>query len=113
MNTIIKQFEEQFPEIYPSVSRNDRYATYAILNHFGNYCGENFEIENAKEILITINKVYQQKSIYACNAIENEFLPALAGRLGINDLSGNLEGIPETLRTVYLQVLIEIQKNNH
>ncbi len=112
MNTLIQQFKEQFPEIYPPVSVNDRYATYMVLHHFGSYCAQHFDGEKTKGILNTINKAYQRKSLFTCNAIENEFLAALAGQLGVNDLMKHLQTIPDNLWAVYIKVLIETQKNN-
>lgn len=110
MNTIIQQFKEQFPEIYPSTSGHDRYATYAVLHHFGVYCAQHFEEEISKEILNTVNMVYQEKSLFICNAIENEFFLALADQLGYNELRKHLQLIPENLWFVYIKVLIETQK---
>jgi hypothetical protein len=111
MNTIIQQFKEQFPDIFPANSGNDKYATYAVLHHYGVYCAQHFEEEKSKEILNTLNKVYQQKNLFACNAIENEFFAALAEQLGVNDLMKHLKNIPENLWSVYIKVLIETQKN--
>lgn len=110
MNTIIQQFKEQFPEIYPIVSTNDSYASYKVLHHFGLYCAQHFEEEKSKEILNTVNMVYQKKSLFTCNAIENEFFSALAGQLGITELMKHLQLIPENLWSVYIKVLIETQK---
>ncbi len=112
MHTIVQQFKEQFPEIYPATSDNGRFTTYKVLHHFGSYCAQHFENEKAKEILNTINRVYQRKSLFTCNAIENEFLSALATKLGVNDLMNHLKSIPENLWAVYIKVLIETQKNN-
>ena len=111
MNTIIQQFKQQFPEIYPSALGNDRYVAYSVLNYFGSYCAQHFEEDKSKDILNTINKVYQQKSVFTCNAIENEFFSALASQLGVNDLMKQFQNIPETLWSVYIKVVIETQKN--
>jgi len=113
MNTIIQQFKEQFPEIFPAFSGNDRYETYAVLHHYGVYCALHFEEEKSKEILNTVNKAYQRKNIFICNAIENEFLSALAGQLGVSELMKHLLHIPENLWSVYIKILIEIQKISH
>jgi len=113
MNTIIQQFKEQFPEIFPTNSGNDKYATYAVLNHYGVYCAQHFEEDTSKEILNTINKVYQLKNLFTCNAIENEFFSALASQLGVNELMKHLQRIPENLWAVYIKVLIETQKESH
>jgi hypothetical protein len=110
MNTIIQQFKEEFPEIFPTISENDRFATYTVLHHYGNYCVQHFEKEKSREILNTINKVYDQKNLFLCNAIENEFFPALASQLGVNDLMQHLQRMPENLWAVYIKVLIETQK---
>lgn len=113
MNAIIQQFKEQFPEIFPASTRNDKYATYAVLHHYGVYCAQHFEEEKSKEILNAINKLYQRKNLFTCNAIENEFFSALAERLGVNELMKHLQYIPENLWAVYINVLIETQKTSH
>ena len=111
MNTIIQQFKEQFPEIFPTSSENDKYEKYAILHHYGDYCAQHFEEEKSIEILNIINKIYQQKNLFICNAIENEFFSPLASQLGVNDLMMHLKRIPENLWSIYIKVLIETQKN--
>ncbi len=113
MNTIIQQFKEQFPEIYSEPLVKDKYATYSVLHHFGEYCAQHFEEDKAAKIIDAINKAYQKKNLFTCNAIENEFFSALAGKLGVNNLMKHLRRIPDNLWPVYLKVLIETQKNNH
>ncbi len=113
MNTIIQQFKEQFPDIFPANSGNDKYATYAVLHHYGVYCAQHFEEDTSKEILNAINKVYQRKNLFSCNAIENEFFSALASQLGVKELMKHLQCIPENLWAVYIKVLIETQKISH
>lgn len=113
MNTIPKQFQDQFPEIYPETVSNSAYASYSVLNHFGDYCAQHFQEEKTREILHTINKVYESQSLFTCNAIENEFFAVLANRMGANDLMNQLQYIPENLWSVYIKVLIETLKNNH
>lgn len=112
MNAIIQQFKEQFPEIYPVDTANDRSATYKVLYHFGTYCAQNFEDEKTIEILNSVNNFYQRESLFNCNAIENEFFYALANQLGVNNLMNHLQKIPKNLWAVYIKVLIETQKNN-
>ena len=113
MNTILQQFKEQYPEIFPEISINERYIPYSVLQHFGAYCAQNLEKDKSREILLTINNVYQQKKLFICNAIENEFLAEIAERLGVNDLMRQLQNMPENLWPVYIKVLIETQKNIH
>lgn len=55
MNTIIQQFKEKFPEIFPASSGNDRFATYTVLHHYGVYCAQHCEEDTSKEILNTLN----------------------------------------------------------
>lgn len=110
MNTIIKQFKELYPEIFPDTVENDRYAPYAVLNHFGKYCAQHLEDEKCKEIMDIVNAVYQRENLFTCNAIENEFLSALANSLGAVELMKQLKHIPENLWAVYIKVLIETQK---
>ena len=112
MNTIIQQLKEQFPEIFPKTMENNRYEAYKVLHHFGNYCVRNLEKEETQEILNAINKIYQRKNLFTSNAIENEFLFALATELGVTDLMKHLKILPENLWAVYISVLIETQKNN-
>lgn len=112
MNAIDQQFKKQFPEIYPVDAANDRSATYSVLHHFGTYCAQHFEDEKALEILNSVNNFYQQGNLFNCNAIENEFLYALANQLGINNVMNHLKRIPKNLWAVYIKVLIETQKNN-
>lgn len=113
MNTIIQQFKEHYPEIFPEISIKERYVPYSVLQHFGAYCAQNLEHEKSRDILHTINNVYQQKKLFICNAIENEFLAEIANRLGVNNLMWQLQNMPENLWPVYLKVLIETQKNKH
>lgn len=113
MNTIIQQFKEHYPEIFPEISIKERCVPYSVLQHFGAYCAQNLEQEKSREILHTINNVYQQKKLFICNAIENEFLAEIANRLGVNNLMWQLQNMPENLWPEYLKVLIETQKNKH
>lgn len=108
---MLQLFKEQFPEIFPVDSQNDKFAAYAVLHHFGDYCAHHFENDKSKAILNTVNKVYLRKNLFACNAIENEFFSVIAKQLGVNDLMQHLKNIPENLWTVYIKVLIETQKN--
>lgn len=110
MTTVIQQLKEKFPEIFPIVPENDRYATYTVLHHFSDYCAHHFEEAKSKEILNIINTYYHQKNLLLCNAIENEFLSPLAIQLGVNELMKQLEMMPQNLWSVYIKVLIETQK---
>ena len=111
MNNIKQQFIIQFPEIYPVGLNNDHYATYTVLQHFGNYCANHFEDEMGKEILNSVSALYDQNNFFNCNAIENEFLFPLAEQLGLNNIMKHLQNIPEKLWPVYIKVLIETQKH--
>ncbi len=110
MDTISQQFEEQFPAIFPASSGNDRYATYKVLHHYGDYCVQHFKEAKSIEILNIVNKVYPEKNHFMRNAIENELFKALVSQLGVNELMKHLQHIPDNLWTVYIKVLIEIQK---
>ncbi len=112
MNNIIQQLKEQFPEIYPQEPENDRCAKYKVLHFFGSYCAQHFEEEKTQEILHTVNRIYQRNSLFTCNAIENEFLYALATQSDVSNLMSQLKVIPENLWEAYLKVLIETQKIN-
>lgn len=112
MDTIIQQFKQKFPEIYPVEADNNRYHAYSVLHYFGTYCAHHFEDEKTKEILNTVNNIYQRRSLFNCNAIENEFFYALADQLGVDNLMKHLQKIPENLWPVYIKVLIENQQNN-
>ena len=69
MNTIIQQFKKKFPEIYPTVLANDSNAAYSVLRHYGIYCAQHFEEEKGKEILNTVDTMYQRNDLFNCNAI--------------------------------------------
>lgn len=112
MSTIIQQFKEQFPEICPETLANDRYATYSVLHHFGAYCAQHFGEKKATEILDTVNGMYQRDILYIRNAIENEFLDAMATQLDVSNLMGQLEAMPTRLWEAYIKVLIETHKND-
>lgn len=112
MNTIIQQLKEQFPEIYPQEPENGRYDKYKVLHFFGSYCAQHFEDEKTQEVLHTVNRIYQRKSLFTCNAIENEFLYALATQSDVSNLMSQLKVIPESLWEAYFKVLIETQKIN-
>lgn len=112
MNTIIQQLKEQFPEIYPQEPENGRYDKYKVLHFFGSYCAQHFEEEKTQEILHTVNRIYQRNSLFTGNAIENEFLYALATQSDVSNLMSQLKVIPENLWEAYLKVLIETQKIN-
>jgi len=112
MKTILQQLKVTFPEVYPKILSNDRYAAYAVLHLFGEYCAQHFENDKTKEILNTINSLYQRKSHFVCNAIENEFFFEMASQLKISELNKHFQIIPENLWALYIKVLIEIQKNN-
>lgn len=112
MNTTIQQLKEQFPEIYPKESENGRYIEYEVLHFFGSYCAQHFEDEKTQEILHAVNRIYQRKGLFTCNAIENEFLYAMATQSDVGNLMNQLKVIPENLWEAYFKVLIETQKNN-
>ncbi len=111
MNNITQIFKKQFPEIYPSAFDKDKYSNYLVLHHFGTFCAKNFKDGKTKEILITVNDMYNQKSLFTNNAIENEFLSALATELGANDLMNQLNSFPQNLWQPYIKVLIQTQIN--
>lgn len=113
MGTILQQLQAQFPEIFPETAPNNRYEIYSVLHHFGTYCSRHPNDNKTREILSTINKVYQRKNLFTCNAIENEFFPALAAQWDANAWVKHLPNIPETLWAAYLKVFIETQKNEH
>lgn len=112
MHTIIQELNEKFSGIFPATEAADRYAVYKALHDVGNYCAQHFEDEEALEILNTINRMYQRENLFTCNAIENEFLAALAAQLNLSELTTHLKRIPENLWAVYIHVLINKQKNN-
>ncbi|MFZ6664753.1 DUF7674 family protein [Peijinzhouia sedimentorum] len=112
MSDFLQQLEKQFPEIYPPALENGKYVIYEVLNHFGAYCALHIEEEKTREILNAIDQVYQQKQLFTCNAIENEFLSVIALKLGAKDLINHLKKIPKSLWAGYIKVLIETNKIN-
>ena len=111
MESIKHKLKSQFRELYPSSNMSDRMETYMVLQHFGSYCAQNFGNDKSKSILKLINDVYQQKSLFENNAIENEFFYAIASQLGNNDLMVHLNSIPESLWSTYIKVLVQTQIN--
>ncbi len=89
---------------------NDSCVAYSVLNHFGRYCAQHYQHQEAMEIMNMINLFYQSKNIFISNAIENEFLSVLATELDMTDLMNSLKRMPEGLWTAYLRVLIAAQK---
>ena len=61
----------------------------ALLVRLTNRPAEVVESEEAEtqEILNTINRMYLRENLFTCNAIENEFLAALAAKLDLSDLT--------------------------
>jgi hypothetical protein len=112
MNIFVQQLKEQFTDLCATTSATDRYEAYSVFHQLGVFCAQHFGEERAKEILNTVDRIYQQDSLYIRNAVENEFLVAMAIQLDLNNLLAQLDGIPSNLWESYLKVIIETRNNN-
>lgn len=112
MESAIDQLKKQFQDIFPESVESNRFTAYMVFHYFGKYCALHFENDQAQLVLNTISRIYREKHLFTCNAIENEFLSVLAKELDAKDLTGHLKKIPESLWEVYIKVFIETQKNN-
>lgn len=111
--SVEQEFRRKFPEIYPLsllIKFPGELAEYRLLNYFGNFCAENFGSKKSEEILLTVNNLYQSENLFVKNAIENEFLFAIAEFLGTNELINHLQKIPNKLQLAYVKVLFETLK---
>lgn len=108
---IIQCLQLRFPEISPyrlvNPDPGDECIAYRLLNHFGQYCSENFMEKKTAEILLVVNTLYQSENLFIQNAIENEFLAVLAKNLDSSDLLMHLNKIPFDFQLPYIKVLLE------
>lgn len=106
-----------FPQVYPHSMLKEEYNStckgYIVLRYFGIYCSTHFEDQLTLNIISLINVHYQSNNLFIQNAIENEFLFAIADNLGTQGLLNNLNKIPEELQMIYLKVLMQTMKNKN
>ncbi len=112
MKSIVKELNDCFGSVISSINEKEEFVLYKELNLLGNYCVEHFDEQESKEILGKINALYEQKNLFICNAIENEFLIVLVRKFQYSKLTEQLKALPESLWAIYIKVLLETLKND-
>lgn len=110
MENLILKLKERIPLSFSINVEKDDYLIYRLLNHHANFCIQNWDSLETKEVFALINEEYRRENLFTQNAIENEFLMVLASHLDTSNLMLHLTSLPETLQPVYLKVLIETKK---
>lgn len=110
MENLILQLKERIPLSSPEFAEKEDYLLYRLLNHYANYCAQNWDTHETKAILALVTEDYQRENLFTRNAIENEFLAVAARQLNTTHLMLHLTSMPEPLQPVYLKVLIETKK---
>jgi len=103
--TLIHWFPEAFTATENSVINTD----YGILRQFAYYTKKlisNKAGEQTEPFKI-IHLLYSKGTLYEKNAIENEFLNALASDENSLTIKQHLELMPEGLRAIYVKTIIE------
>ncbi|MCW8313785.1 hypothetical protein K7A41_21340 [Sphingobacterium sp. InxBP1] len=112
---IANTIREWAPEAAGLVSDNldDTMADYQLLHQLAEICmvkihsGLDNELERVQEIVKVVNLLYQYGNQYTRNAIENEFLTALAAEESPGSLKKHLELFPIELRKGYIKTILE------
>jgi len=112
MKSIVKELNDCFGSVISSINEKEEFVLYKELNLLGNYCVEHFDEQKSKEIIGKINALYEQKDLFICNAIENEFLIVLVRKFQLSQLTEQLKALPESLWAIYIKVLLETLKND-
>lgn len=104
--TLIQWFPDAFVDFNESVTGN---SDYGVLRHFARYTQKLIQqnSDKKKEPFNIINLLYFKSTRYEKNAIENEFFSALAIEEKPKTLKEHLELMPESLRSVYIQIILE------
>jgi len=106
---IQKALIQWFPDAFNDAQKSALKSDYDYLNHFAKYAEGLIrdDSENKKEPLKIINLLYSKGTLFEKNAIENAFFYVLAFDETSQTLKENLNLMPESLREVYLKIILE------
>ncbi len=106
---IQRALTQWFPEAFVDARKSVLITDYDFLDHFAKYAKVLIRDDSDKkqEPWKIINLLYSKGTLFERNAIENAFFYVLAFDETPQTLKETLSLMPETLRAVYLRIILE------
>lgn len=106
---IHKTLYQWFPDAFSDDKKSVIASDYITLRRLAKYEIKliNDNCENKTEPFKIINLLYSEGTLYEKNTIENEFLKVIATEEKSMTLNEHLNLMPESLRSIYLKVILQ------